>query len=60
MIKTEAVITLFLLDIDYHSFTSGAPSDIDLMQTMISRIAVLEKQVQIQTKQLSDKVLEIL
>lgn len=34
----------------------GTPSDIDLMQTMISRIAILEKHIQIQTKQIQDKV----
>jgi len=43
-----------------HSYISdpkpGAPSDIDLMQTMMSRIAVLEKQNQLQAKQIQDKV----
>lgn len=40
----------------YISETVGAPTDIDLMQTMISRIAILEKHIQIQAKQLADKV----
>ena len=36
--------------------TTSIPSDIDIMQTMISRIAILEKQSQLQSKQLLDKV----
>ena len=35
---------------------SGAPSDVDLMQSMISRIALLEKHCQLQAKQIQDKV----
>lgn len=34
----------------------GAPSDVDLMQTMISRIALLERHAQMQAKQIQDKV----
>ncbi|XP_067942476.1 UBX domain-containing protein 11-like isoform X2 [Watersipora subatra] len=33
----------------------STPTDLDLMHTMISRIAILEKQTQIQAKQLFDK-----
>lgn len=40
----------------YVSETTGAPSDIDIMQSMISRISILEKHIQIQTKQITDKV----
>lgn len=35
---------------------TAAPSDVDLMQTMISRIAILEKHIQLQAKQIQDKV----
>lgn len=35
---------------------SGAPSDVDLMQSMLSRIALLEKHCQLQAKQIHDKV----
>lgn len=39
---------------------TGAPSDTDLMQSMISRIAILEKHAQLQAKQIQDKVVLLL